>query len=154
MSTTTTTTNDAYDAQPFMELTAEWNKDPNAYLKRYYTLYYKKEDNLYVRQAPNKICVLGLLEASADSIKSIKFNTDLIGQNIKKNTVLCELTGSDDQTRSVQAFMDGKLLEFNTALTDNLDLLFNRSLDYGFLAVIMPKHENSSIQLQEYQTDV
>ncbi|CAO3688787.1 unnamed protein product [Rhizopus microsporus] len=141
-----TTTNDAYDAQPFMELTAEWNKDPNAYLKRYYTLYYKKEDNLYVRQAPNKICVLGLLEASADSIKSIKFNTDLIGQNIKKDTVLCELTGSDDKTRSVQAFMD--------ALTDNLDLLFNRSLDYGFLAVIMPKHENSSIQLQEYQTDI
>ncbi|KAG1049774.1 hypothetical protein G6F43_007921 [Rhizopus delemar] len=143
-----------YDIKPFLESTADWNKDPNAYLKRYYSLYHKRgqegEIDVYVRQAPNKICVLGLLEPSRD-YKSIKFNTELIGEKIKRDTVLCELLDGEGQTvASVKAHMEGKLLELHTELVDNLDLLFNRSLDHGFIAVIMPKHEDSTIQLAAY----
>lgn len=136
-----------YDVTPYLEITAEWNKDDKAYLKRYYTLYYK--DDIYVRQSPNKICVLGLRQPS--DIKEIKFKTELVGEKVKPTTVICELMTNENEIIPVCANMEGKLLELHTELAENINLLITRSLDLGFIAVIMPKYEETSIQLAGYE---
>ncbi|KAI9262003.1 hypothetical protein BY458DRAFT_515540 [Sporodiniella umbellata] len=137
-----------YDIKPYLESTAQWNNDDKAYLKRYFTLYYK--DDVYVRQSPNKICVLGLRQPVA-TIKTISFKKELIGEKVKKDTVLCEYVNDHDITFQIKANMDGKLLELHQELENDIELLITRPLDLGFIAVIMPKHEDSSVQLAGYE---
>ncbi|CAO3691870.1 unnamed protein product [Rhizopus stolonifer] len=116
-----------YDVTPYLEITAEWNKDDKAYLKRYYTLYYK--DDIYVRQSPNKICVLGLRQPS--DIKEIKFKTELIGEK-------CVLIWRASCSNYIRNWLRHQLVDHST-------------FGFGFIAVVMPKYEDSSIQLAGYE---
>jgi glycine cleavage system H lipoate-binding protein len=152
-----------YNINDYAEITKSWNRDPTAYLNRYYSLYYKtlnKEEDplaidIYVRQPPNKICVLGIANPSSD-IVSIVMNKRLVGEKVKKHTVLCELKDAQDNViGQVKAYMEGKLLELNSRFEKegNSLLLNGHHMDTGFIAIIMPKSDETKIQLKEYQTE-
>ncbi|GAA5811348.1 hypothetical protein MFLAVUS_004781 [Mucor flavus] len=151
-----------YDIKDYSELTNDWNRDPTAYLNRYYSLYYKsvnKESDplasdVYVRQSPNKICVLGISNPSTD-IEKIVMNTSLIGEKVKKNTTLCTFENKQGEVIGhVKAEMEGKLLELNDRFKkEGRSLLFNgHHMDTGFIAIILPKTDETKIQLKGYQT--
>lgn len=152
-----------YDITQYSELTANWHKDPTAYLDRYYSLYYKTVDkeqdplatNVYVRQSPNKICVLGITNPSTD-IAKVSLNKSLVGEKVKHGTILCELLSVEGAVIGhVKAEMEGKLLELNTRLEkEGCGLLLNgHHMDTGFIAIIMPKIDDTKAQLAGYQTE-
>ncbi|KAI8362780.1 hypothetical protein BD560DRAFT_404075 [Blakeslea trispora] len=142
-----------YDSKHYLETTATWQQDPTAYLSRYYELYSKQadpEDNLatsvYIRQSPNKICVLGMSEPPAD-IDQVHLYTELVGEKVKKNTVLCDLKREGQLVGQVRAEIEGKLLELNLKYqTEDIASLIRDHMDIGFIGIIMPKIEELSVQ--------
>ena len=151
-----------YNVSEYADLTKTWHQDPTAYLDRYYTLFYKitnKEldplnTDVYVRQSPNKICVLGIAKASSD-IKQVKLRNDLVGQKVRYDTILCELLDQDHNVIGhVKAEMEGKLLELNRHLEKDIGLLSDgHHMDTGFIGIIMPKTEDTKFQLKGYLTE-
>lgn len=150
-----------YSVSDYLELTSPWNQNPMAFLRRYYTLFYKKASqdpqsvDIYVRQTPSKVCVVGVV-SPPEGITKVRLNTDLIGNKVKNDSVLAELLDSEDQVKViVRAEMEGKLLELNTRLVDELDILFKNGqhLQCGFIGVILPKVEDTSIQLKEFLSE-
>lgn len=152
-----------YDIKDYAELTNNWNKDPTAYLNRYYSLYYKTVDNeadtlansIYVRQSPNKVCVLGIVSPSTDIVKVV-MNKKLIGDKVKKNSILCEFKDAQDNVVGhVKAEMEGKLLELNSRFEkEGTSLLANgHHMDTGFIAIILPRVDDTKVQLKGYQTE-
>jgi glycine cleavage system H lipoate-binding protein len=153
-----------YEIKDYFELTNNWHGDPTAYLNRYYSLFYKINNNkeqdsftsdIYVRQSPNKICVLGIVNPSTD-IHSVVMNKKLVGEKVKRDTILCELRDAQDNViGQVKAQMEGKLLELNSRFEKegNSLLLNGHHMDTGFIAVIMPKTDETKIQLKGYQTE-
>ncbi|OBZ88947.1 hypothetical protein A0J61_03001 [Choanephora cucurbitarum] len=145
-----------YDSKHYLETTATWQQDPTAYLSRYYELYTKQVNhdlstNVYVRQSPNKICVLGMTDPPA-GIDQVSLYTDLVGQKVKKDTILCDLMQEGKVMGHVRAEMEGKLLELNAKYqTDDISSLIRDHMDIGFIAIIMPKIEDSSVQLKEFE---
>ncbi|KAI9321455.1 hypothetical protein BX666DRAFT_1874706 [Dichotomocladium elegans] len=148
---------DDYDVKQHLELVSPWSTDPTAFLARYYTLHYyvnptQSNHTLYVRQAPNKVCILGVAHDHAALLQhqdlAIEFQPKLsAGDNVKPDTVLCELVLGETRYE-VRAHMRGKILEFNPRLTSAL--LREKPMTEGYLAVILPFHEDSAIQLNEY----
>ncbi|KAI9361036.1 hypothetical protein BD770DRAFT_384007 [Pilaira anomala] len=152
-----------YDINDYSELTKDWNRDPTAYLSRYYELYYKSvnkdfdplANDLYVRQSPNKICVLGISNPSTD-IEKIVMNQQLVGNKVTRNTVLCTFENAQGQVVGhVKAEMEGKLLELNNRFEkEGKSLLFQgHHMDTGFIAIILPKTDDTKVQLKGYQTE-
>ncbi|KAI7879233.1 uncharacterized protein EV154DRAFT_524786 [Mucor mucedo] len=152
-----------YDIKDYAQLTNNWSKDPTAYLDRYYSLYYKTVDteadplanSVYVRQSPNKVCVLGIVSPSTDIVKVV-LNKNLVGEKVKKNTILCEFKDAQDNVVGhVKAEMEGKLLELNSRLEkEGTSLLANgHHMDTGFIAIILPRVDDTKVQLKGYQTE-
>ncbi|KAI9483420.1 MAG: hypothetical protein EXX96DRAFT_141650 [Benjaminiella poitrasii] len=151
-----------YNVNDYIPLTNTWQEDPTAYLNRYYTLFYKVSNDparssVYVRQTPSKVCVLGINDDSLiASIKKVRMYTNLVGNKVKADTILCDLLDQDDQIVSqVRAEMEGKLLELNKRFTnESCESLLGKGhhIDIGFIAIILPKTENTEIQLRDFQT--
>lgn len=152
-----------YDTNDYAEETKNWNRDPTAYLSRYYSLFYKtvtKEQDplnvdVYVRQSPNLICVVGIANPSADIVKVV-MNTDKVGKKVKKFSILCSLLDAQGVTIGhVRANMEGKLLELNDRFLEegNSLLLNGYHMDTGFIGIIMPKSEDNAVQLRDFMTE-
>lgn len=148
---------DDYDIQQHLDLVSSWSNDPTAYLSRYYTLHFQwdkeadanREQAIYVRQAPNKVCILGVTSGHAalkkDDVQVIpKLEA---GANVKPETVLCDIVAGDT-TYAVRAHMRGKLLEYNPRMTTAL--IQGKAMTEGYLAIILPFHEDPSVQLKEF----
>ncbi|KAG0165316.1 hypothetical protein DFQ28_004721 [Apophysomyces sp. BC1034] len=141
-----------YDLTTARQTIAEWNNESTAYLSRYYTLYHHLTLSVYVRQAPNKICVLGLRQdhpfLTAHSTENeVRLNQRLdCGSKVTPDTVICELIVGD-HVQEIKACMHGKLLEVNQRIPE---LIGTRFMDIGFIAVIMPRWEDSEKQLNEF----
>lgn len=148
-----------YDVKQHLDLVASWNTEPStAFLSRYYTLHYHVENNdldqaVYVRQAPNKVCVLGITPRHpALSAAPVRIESALKSwSNIKPGTVILELVNSDHRY-PIRAHMHGKLLEINPRLADEPELLSTRTMTEGYLAIISAAHEDTKVQLKEYIT--
>ncbi|KAI8068127.1 uncharacterized protein B0P05DRAFT_551874 [Gilbertella persicaria] len=144
-----------YDSKQYEAIIASWQQDSTAYLNRYYDLYYKQSNDtlatsVYVRQSPNKICVLGITQPPA--FDSIHLRVELIGEKVKTDTVLCELSKEGQIVGQVRAEMEGKLLELNQRYnTEDPQSLMRDHMDIGFIAIIMPKTEDSAVQLKEFE---
>ncbi|KAI8967775.1 hypothetical protein BDF20DRAFT_917378 [Mycotypha africana] len=156
-----------YNVADYKDLTENWHCDPTAYLHRYYSLYFKKANassdavNVYVRQAPSKVCVLGMSEPP-EGIRALKLHTELIGEKVKPDTILCDLMDKDGKLIGhVRAEMEGKLLELNTRLTlteeqqeeDMIDSLLYKEKHHmviGFIGIILPRFEDTAKQLREF----
>ncbi|KAI8644781.1 hypothetical protein BD408DRAFT_412877 [Parasitella parasitica] len=147
-----------YDTKKYEKLTSNWNNDPTAFLSLYYSLFYKKSQDLvmYVRQAPSKVCVLGMSTFPAQ-LARVNMHSELVSQKVKKDTILCDLLDVSDQIIGhVKAEMDGKLLELNSRFaTESLDALLGgkHCMDIGFIAIILPKVEDTAVQLKDFQTE-
>ncbi|KAF1797549.1 hypothetical protein V8B55DRAFT_1515228 [Mucor lusitanicus] len=144
-----------YDTKNYEKLTSNWNNDPTAFLSLYYSLFYKQSQDctVYVRQAPSKVCVLGM-STYPPNLARIKMHTQLVSEKVKKDTILCDLLDASDQVIGhVRAEMDGKLLELNSRFaTESLDTLLGgkHHMDIGFIAIILPKIEDTAVQLKEF----
>ncbi|KAI7881537.1 hypothetical protein K492DRAFT_176995 [Lichtheimia hyalospora FSU 10163] len=148
---------DDYDIEQHFDLVSSWSKDPTAYLSRYYTLHFhwdkqqdlNREQVVYVRQAPNKVCIVGVTsEHAALKQQDVQVIPKLeAGANVKPETVLCDIVAGDT-TYTVRAHMRGKLLEYNPRMTT--PLLQEKTMTEGYLAVILPFHEDPTIQLKEF----
>ncbi|KAI9249511.1 hypothetical protein BDA99DRAFT_419700, partial [Phascolomyces articulosus] len=135
-----------------------WANDPTALISRYYTLYFhsNSETKLYVRQAPNKVCILGmtdqhiaLLSAKQQQLP-IQVTTKVsANMNIKPGTVLCEVTVGDSHF-PIEAHMYGKFLEINPRLLEKPELLLDMPMTEGYLAVIKAQYEDTTKQLEEF----
>jgi glycine cleavage system H lipoate-binding protein len=143
-----------YDIAQYATLTDSWHQDPTAYLDRYYTLYHKASTapeqfaSVYVRQSPNKICVLGISQPPSN-VRSVRMHTSLVNNKVKTGTVLCDLLDEAGQVvQQVRAEMEGKLLELNNQCNELL--LNGHHMDTGFIAIIMPKVEDTKVQLNEF----
>ncbi|KAG2219145.1 hypothetical protein INT45_002336 [Circinella minor] len=149
---------DDYDIQQHLDLVKPWNNDPTAFLSRYYTLHYHRdsENKIYVRQAPNKVCILGITDQhvvkknnnqdqSVQIIPKAESNS-----NVKPNTLLCEIAIGDSQRYEIKAHMYGKLLEINPRLLEKPELLLDLPMTEGYLALIKAQHEDTSRQLEEF----
>lgn len=141
-----------YKVSDYLELTKPWHDNPLTFLSRYYTLHYKKASlpqtaDIYVRQTPSKVIVLGV---TCPNIVNVIFNTDLIGKKVKPDSVLAELVDDQDQIFTVRAEMEGKLLELNSKLVDEPSLLGHYS---GFIGLILPKIEDSSVLLKDFTSE-
>ncbi|KAI7872658.1 hypothetical protein BDF14DRAFT_1716073 [Spinellus fusiger] len=166
--TSTTDTAD-YDPSKYTDIVQSWHSEPNQYLSRYFTLFFHIETNdsapegtlfsdIYVRQSPNKICVLGMApshaflkqENLADS--KIEFKTDIIGKKVKANTIIAEVR-KNGLIYAIRAQMQGQLLELNPRLVENPELLWEHTMDIGFIAVIMSATDNTQQQLHGFLTE-
>lgn len=138
-----------YDIKLYESLEKKLETEPQRYAERYFSFYeYKKDENFYVRQAPNKLCIVGLksvLLKENESIINIELNTDLIAQKVTPGSMLCKIN-----EKPIYANMHGKLLELNTRLETEPSLLTTDPLMEGFVAIIQPKQEDPSKQLQDF----
>lgn len=151
-----------YSIQEHAKLVTPWLNDPDLYLLRYYTLHYHWDDEssydaaVYCRQAPNKVCVVGitpnhpvLKNAGTAAVQVIPQLES--GKNVKPDTVLCEISSDGGELRyPVKAHMFGRLLELNPRLDKEPELLVQQPLTTGYLAVILPAKEDTAIQLKEF----
>ncbi|KAI8138452.1 hypothetical protein BJV82DRAFT_630887 [Fennellomyces sp. T-0311] len=148
---------DDYDIKQHLDITKSWTDNPTAYLTRYYTLHFHSEESdsnatLYARQAPNKVCIVGITDRHSVVVqqKPIKLEATLSSNaNVKPETVLCELV-TDDARYVIKAQMQGKLLELNPRVLENPQLLLDKPMTEGYLAVIKPQYEDTSRQLSRF----
>ncbi|KAI7908127.1 uncharacterized protein BX663DRAFT_493065 [Cokeromyces recurvatus] len=154
-----------YNVNDYISLTKIWQEDPTAYLSRYYSLFYKTSNeplnraSIYVRQTPSKVCVLGISDVSLmNDVDQVRLYTNHIGNKVKSDTILCDLINKDGQVIShVRAEMEGKLLELNKRFEEKEScqslLKDGHHMDIGFIAIILPKTEDTKIQLKDFQTE-
>ncbi|CAO3640444.1 unnamed protein product [Cunninghamella blakesleeana] len=129
-----------YNIKLYENLERKLKTEPQSYVERYFSFYeYKKDENYYVRQAPNKLCIVGL--KSVVSLKEEESEPTII----TPGSMLCKI---NDQP--IYANMHGKLLELNTRLETEPSLLVTDPIMEGFIAIIQPKQEDPSKQLQDY----
>ncbi|KAI9490095.1 hypothetical protein BDB00DRAFT_839592 [Zychaea mexicana] len=147
---------DDYDIKQHLDLVKPWSNDLTEFLARYYTLHYHRDlDNkIYVRQAPNKVCILGITEQHpailTNKEQSLKLEATLgSNANVKPDTVLCEIV-SGDARYAIKANMYGKLLEINPRILESSELLLNKPETEGYLAVIKSQYEDTAKQLEAF----
>lgn len=128
----------------------------------------------YIYRHANGLCVIGLapahvaLQAGVSSVdfnvgKSDRSEFKVTGkrkknaQNFESNTALCKVSCGDD-SYVVRCCVKGSLLEVNSRLIKNPELL-NKSADRdGYIAIIMPrpadwlKIKDSLVGIDEYRT--
>ncbi|KAL0075402.1 hypothetical protein F4703DRAFT_1744202 [Phycomyces blakesleeanus] len=158
-----TTQSADYDISKYTDRVSLWSNDPNAHLSGYFTLYYHVESELtptkpdtilgdiYVRQAPNKICVLGL-SPSHPFICNVVLATELVGTKVTYDTTIAQIIVGQI-TYLIKARMQGQLLELNPRLKDTPELLWEHTMDTGYIAVIMSRVDDTKQQLKGYLTE-
>ncbi|KAL0081776.1 hypothetical protein J3Q64DRAFT_1756191 [Phycomyces blakesleeanus] len=172
-----TTQSADYDISKYTDRVSLWSNDPNAHLSGYFTLYYHVESELtptkpdtilgdiYVRQAPNKICVLGLSPSHPFIVSSSSLNkddlkkecnvvlaTELVGTKVTYDTTIAQIIVGQI-TYLIKARMQGQLLELNPRLKDTPELLWEHTMDTGYIAVIMSRVDDTKQQLKGYLTE-
>ncbi|KAI8374584.1 uncharacterized protein BYT42DRAFT_499188 [Radiomyces spectabilis] len=158
-----------YDVTQYRDSVRGWNEDPKKYLNRYYTIHYyvetkqtqenkPKVGNIYVRQSPNKICVLGFAPDHPiykyDPLTSritVRPCTDVLGKKVKPSTVVCEVD-IDGHIYQLQARMGGVLKDLNPRLVKEPQLLWEHGMDEGYVAIILPQFEATEKQLAQFIT--
>jgi glycine cleavage system H lipoate-binding protein len=144
---------DLYDLDSWAEKTAHWGENPTAFLERYFTIHYELDTHVYIRQPPNKLCILGLsaehaIVKSSDSI-SCKFfhESKTKGQKVKPDTVIAEITVGE-QVYPVRATVFGEILEVNPRVSEDANIIRTHALDEGYLVIIRPRSEDTAVQLK------
>ena len=149
------------DAAPAMEMPA---LDPdtlvdvlNKGLVRYYMLDCGgKFQDMCILRHPNGLLVLSLapshslLQPSAPRVIEVQFRDSISeheafgkrgrgGANLLPKTVLADISLSDGSRIHVQAGIEGRLIELNSALREQPQLLQSCPEDEGFVAILQPK---------------
>lgn len=130
------------------------------YLHKYYTKFSTPECNLDQRISfhTNRICMVSLadnhpiikgrkqvtrIDCKVDS-KTDRFKNSPSGkgkrgaQRLDVNSVLCFVECSDGTRYPVYSCMNGKLLEINESLIENPQLLVEKPVSEGYIALLLP----------------
>ncbi|XP_020357437.1 protein Abitram [Oncorhynchus kisutch] len=163
----------------------EHNKAPSV-IDRYYTRWYKTDikgkdcEDQCVLQHSNRICVITLAEShpilqNGRSIKSINYQISAGcsrlhnrvsgkskrgGQFLTEFAPLCRITCTDGVEYTIYSCIRGRLLEVNEDILERPELLLGKPSTEGYIAVILPKIEESKtvtnglLSREEYESVV
>lgn len=150
-----------------MEIT-EYKEAPSV-IDRYYTRWYRTDmkgkvcEDFCILQHSNRICVITLAEThpvlqKGRSIKSITYQISAGcsrlnnrvsgkskrgGQFLTEYAPLCRITCTDGVEYTVFSCIRGRLVEVNEDILSKPDLLLEKPSTEGYIAVILPKFEES-----------
>ncbi|KAK9712279.1 hypothetical protein K7432_007236 [Basidiobolus ranarum] len=165
----------SYDIKEFQETTQVWNEDNDRYLEKYFTKHYfvnetTENEDQYVMQAPNKLCIVGLalnhplLASGASPIKSIDFSEAALNNKVQgkrkkgalwldPRTTICKITLENDEVFTIRAGVHSQLMEVNESIVKNPQILLTESQSKGYIAIMKPRSDNSEIALKECQNE-
>lgn len=151
--------------------TEEENCEPQgpSVIDRYYTRWYKTDikgkpcEDQCVLQHSNRICVITLAETHPiiqyeKSIKEISYQisdgcsrlnnkvsgkSKRGGQFLTEFAPLCRITCTDGAEYTIYSCIRGRLLEVNECILEMPDILLKKPSTDGYIAVILPKFEES-----------
>ncbi|XP_022058524.1 protein Abitram [Acanthochromis polyacanthus] len=154
-----------------MDSVEEKDKEANApsVVDRYYTRWYRADmkgkpcEDHCILQHSNRICVVTLAEThpilqNCRTIKSINYQisngcsrlnnkvsgkSKRGGQFLTDFAPLCRITCSDETEYTIYSCIRGRLLEVNENILETPDLLLEKPSTDGYIAVILPKFEES-----------
>ncbi|TKS88489.1 Protein Simiate [Collichthys lucidus] len=148
-------------------------KDPEAtapsVVDRYYTRWYRADikgkpcEDHCILQHSNRLCVITLADThpilqNGRTIKSINYQisngcsrlnnkvsgkSKRGGQFLTDFAPLCRVTCTDETEYTVYSCIRGRLLEVNESILENPALLLEKPSTEGYIAVILPKFEES-----------
>ncbi|XP_062385680.1 protein Abitram [Sardina pilchardus] len=145
------------------------NKEAPSVIDRYYTRWYRTDmkgktcEDFCILQHSNRICVITLAEThpilqNGRSIKSINYQISAGcsrlnnkvsgkskrgGQFLTEYAPLCRITCSDGVEYTIFSCIRGRLVEVNEDILTRPDLLLEKPSTDGYIAVILPKFEES-----------
>lgn len=138
-------------------------------IDRYYTRWYRADvkgkpcEDHCILQHSNRICVITLAEThpilqNGRAIKSINYKisdgcsrlknkvsgkSKRGGQFLTDFAPLCRITCTDDTEYTIISCIRGRLLEVNEIILETPSLLLEKPSTEGYIAVILPKFEES-----------
>ncbi|ROK35836.1 Protein Simiate [Anabarilius grahami] len=138
-------------------------------IDRYFTRWYRTDlkgkvcEDHCILQHSNRICVITLAEShpilqNGRKIKNINYQisdgcsrlnnkvsgkSKRGGQFLTEFSPLCRITCTDEQEYTIFSCIRGRLLEVNEAILNKPDLLLEKPSTEGYVAVILPKFEES-----------
>lgn len=148
-------------------------KDPEAtapsVVDRYYTRWYRADvkgkpcEDHCILQHSNRLCVITLADThpilqNGRTIKSINYQISNAcsrlnnkvsgkskrgGQFLTDFAPLCRITCTDETEYTIYSCIRGRLLEVNESILENPALLLEKPSTEGYIAVILPKFEES-----------
>ncbi|KAM9494565.1 protein Abitram [Clarias gariepinus] len=147
-------------------------------IDRYYTRWYKTDmkgrscEDHCILQHSNRICIITLAEShpvlqQGRKIKSIDYRisdgcsrlnnkvsgkSKRGGQFVTEFAPLCRITCTDDTEYTVFGCIRGRLLEVNEDILKHPDLLLEKPSTDGYIAVILPKLEESKTVTKDLLT--
>ncbi|XP_006635895.1 protein Abitram [Lepisosteus oculatus] len=143
-------------------------------IDRYFTRWYKTDlknkpcEDHCILQHSNRICVVTLAESHpilqhGKKIKSINYQISANcsrlqnkvsgkskrgGQFLTELAPLCRITCTDGEEYTIFSCIRGRLLEVNEDILTNPNLLLEKPSTEGYIAVVLPKFEESKIVTQ------
>ncbi|CAL1584561.1 unnamed protein product [Knipowitschia caucasica] len=140
-------------------------------IDRYYTRWYradlkgKSSEDHCILQHSNRICVVTLAEThpilqNGRTVKCITYQisdgcsrlknkvsgkSKRGGQFLTDFAPLCRITCTDETEYTIYSCIRGRLLEVNEAILETPSLLLEKPFTEGYIAVILPKLEESKI---------
>ncbi|KAG5842650.1 protein Abitram [Anguilla rostrata] len=147
---------------------AEYRGTPSV-IDRYFTRWYKTDlkgkpcEDHCILQHSNRICVITLAEShpilqKKKRIQSINYQISAGcsrlqnkvsgkskrgGQFLTELAPLCRITSTDGEEYTIFSCIRGRLLEVNEDILKTPDLLLEKPSTEGYIAVILPKFEES-----------
>ncbi|XP_017279394.1 protein Abitram [Kryptolebias marmoratus] len=145
------------------------NAEAPSVIDRYFTRWYRADmkgkpcEDHCILQHSNRICVVTLAEThpilqDGRTIKSINYQisngcsrlnnkvsgkSKRGGQFLTDFAPLCRITCSDETEYTIYSCIRGRLLEVNENILETPDLLLEKPSTEGYIAVILPKFEES-----------
>ncbi|CAJ1083985.1 protein Abitram [Xyrichtys novacula] len=154
-----------------MDCTGEKEAEANApsVVDRYYTRWYRADmkgkpcEDHCILQHSNRICVVTLAHThpilqDGRTIKSINYQisngcsrlknkvsgkSKRGGQFLTDYAPLCRITCTDETEYTIYSCIRGRLLEVNESILETPSLLLEKPSTEGYIAVILPKFEES-----------
>uniref|UniRef100_A0A674GSQ9 Protein Abitram n=1 Tax=Taeniopygia guttata TaxID=59729 RepID=A0A674GSQ9_TAEGU len=134
--------------------------------ERYFTRWYKPDvkgrpcEDFCVLQHSNRICVITLAEAhpllqSGKTIKNINYQISANCSRLQNKVSgkskrfltelapLCRISSSDGEEYTIYSCIRGRLIEVNENILSNPALLQEKPSTEGYIAVVLPKFEES-----------
>lgn len=148
--------------QPVSSITEEYIEDNPSIVDRYYTRYYyikpgSKEEPYLVLFHSNRVCLICLAPEHSvlkNGIKSISFDIGNLdrsqnqvsgkgkkgGMALQQDSTLAIITGNNGEAYKVPSCIRGKLIEVNSRIIKNPELM--SEIGDGYLAIVLPKPEH------------
>ncbi|CAG2101014.1 unnamed protein product [Medioppia subpectinata] len=80
------------------------------------------------------------------------------GQRVNPGSILCRIQCADNEIFDIKACINGTIVEMNTKLIDDYDLVKRKTWSDGFIAIVLPfrgqqeSEKESLLSPQQYQT--